>query len=182
MSGTTPNYSWPYPTGTDSPPDVAGAMQALAVAADSTVGTLASGFTTVVSAIGRGAAISNTPGSGTTSSATPANIPAVSSFSFTKKLAGSKLLVAMGLVSFSTAVDTTLGLGVLIAGTDTTITQFRHTTANEYRQAFGVNQITGVAAGAQTIQGRWFRVGGAGTLTLTTVETWLTMVCIEIAA
>ena len=181
MSGVTPNYSWPYPTGTDAPPDVAGDMQALAVAADTTVGTLASGFTTIVSAIGRGAAISNTPSSGTTTSATPANIPGTSSFSFTKKLAGTKLIVAMGLVSFSTAIDTTLGLGALIGGVDTTITQFRHSTANEYRQAFGVNQISGLAAGAYTVQGRWFRVGGAGTLTLTTVETWLTIACLEIA-
>lgn len=182
MSGVTPNYSWPYPTGTDSPPQVANDMQALAVAADATVSTLASGFTTILSAIGRGAAISNTPASGTTASATPANIPGTSSFAFTKKLASSNLIIAMGLVTFSTAVDTTLGLGVLIGGTDTTVTQFRHTTANEYRQAFGINQISGLAAGAYTIQGRWFRVAGAGTVTLTTVETWLTLGCLEVAA
>jgi hypothetical protein len=157
-------------------------MQALAVAADSTVGTLASGFTTITSAIGRGAAISNTAGSGTTTSATPANIAGTSSFAFTKKLAASKLIIAMGLVTSSSAVDTTLGLGVLIGGVDTTVTQFRHTTASEYRQGFGINQISGLAAGAYTVQGRWFRVGGAGTLSTVINETWLTIGCLEIAA
>lgn len=38
MSGTTTNFGWPYPTGTDAPPDVASDMQSLASAADASVG------------------------------------------------------------------------------------------------------------------------------------------------
>lgn len=187
MAGTTPNYAWPYPTGTDGPPNVATAIQNAMTAADATLfgqasaqTTFNSGFATVTAAIGRAAAISNTNTTGSIAVATPTNIPGTSSFSFTKKLAATKLIVAIGLVTDSTAVDTILGLGTLIAGVDTTITQFRHTSASEYRQAFGINQITGVAAGAQTIQARWFRVSGAGTLGVASGVTWLTMACFEV--
>lgn len=106
--------------------------------------------------------------SGTMSSATYVNLPAVSTASFpvTKRSAASGLYVAMKILAFADAGSTGLRLGVLIGGVDYDVALGYYTTANQYLPTVGFAYIAaGLAAGTYTVQPRWRRTTGAGLIT-----------------
>lgn len=112
-------------------------------------------------------------GTDTTTSATYANMAgtgSTTSFSFTKVLTATNLLVTVH-AGFLAATNSAIArFGVLVNGVDTDCCQDIQTTGN-YIGVSGFGIITGLAAGTYTIQGRWRRVGGAGTCTRDT-NTW----------
>jgi hypothetical protein len=182
MSGTTTHYGWPYPTGTDAPPDVAGDMQALASAQDTTLFTFASGYATVLSAIGTYNCISQAVGAGTQASATFANFPGTNTFNITKKLGSSltNLAVRLSLVCFSDVIDTQMRLAVLINGVDNEVAQFRFTPASTYFFIQGEGKVTGLAAATYSVQARWAKSSGSGTLTTASGRSWMSMAAQEV--
>lgn len=171
MSGTTTHWAIPYPTGTDSPPNVASDMQSGFVATD-----------TSIYAVGNAAGITNITGTGTTTSASYASIPAVSSFSFTKASTLTRLRIDASFECFSTATNTNVVLGVLVNGVDHDIVRHTFSPANQVESFSGVLFIAaaGLAAGAYTIQMRWKRTGGAGTVSVDTT-CWISVACQEVS-
>lgn len=155
MSGTTTNWTFPYPTGTDSPPNVASDMQSLATAND-----------TALFAVGNARGLNSIAGTGTTTSAAYANIPAPSSVSFTKRLTVTRLRIDLMFDSFSTAVPTRVWVGVRINGVDTDVSSHSYGAANQYESTTGVTFVSGLAAGVYTVQCRWLRSSGAGTVSV----------------
>lgn len=182
MSGTTPHYSWPFPTGTDSPPNVASDMQSGLTAADATLFAFASGFTTVLSAIGTYNCISQAVGAGTQASATFANFPGTNTFNITKKLGSAltNLAVRLSIVCFSDVIDTQMRLAVLINGVDNEVAQFRFTPASTYFFVQGEAKVTGLAAATYSVQARWAKSSGSGTLTTAAGRSWMSMAAQEV--
>lgn len=127
-----------------------------------------------------GAALSNVTGAGTTTSGSYANLPAVSSFSFTKLGSSTGIIVAVNLLALTTVANTQLGVAVQINGTDYDIGANYIMDANLYRYFAGVNRVSGVPAGTHTIQVRWKRVAGIGTLTVD-ANTYVSASAIEVA-
>lgn len=96
---------------------------------------------------------------------------------FTKKTTNSGLLVFVTVGCFSTGVNTVARIGVETGGADSDISQLEFVTANEPQQLSGVKLLeVGSAPGPYTVQLRWQRVSGAGTLTQTANE----IVCITV--
>jgi len=119
------------------------------------------------------AGISNATGAGTSTSASYANITATpSSFSFTKYGTNSRLRAQIAFDSFSTVLGTKMSVAVQILGTDYELKQHWHTNANLYTAAVSVAYISGLPAGTYTVQVRWSRVSGTGTLT-TDANGWI---------
>ena len=172
MSGTTTHWAIPYATGTDSPPDVASAMQSLATVSD-----------TAIFAVGNVRGISNNGGTGTTTSASYSNVPATSSFSFTKGLTATRLHVNLSIDTFCTAVGggERIAIAVLVSGTDYVVAAHSYGAANQYELASGMVFISGLVAGVYTIQARWQRFNGAGTVSINS-DGWLSMACAEVSA
>lgn len=122
-----------------------------------------------------------TSGTDTTTSASYANLAgtgSVTSFTFNKVLASTRVIVRVeaGWQSITNTANTRFGVNV--AGTDYDCAQGLAQTGQNLLQA-GFAIISGLAAGAYTVQGRWRRVGGAGTPTRTTNE-WLAISAAEI--
>lgn len=106
--------------------------------------------------------------SGTMSSGTYVNLPAVATASFpvTKYSAASELFVTMKILAFADAGSTGLRLGVLINSTDYDVALGYYTAANTYLPTVGFAYIAaGLAAGTYTVQPRWRRTVGAGLIT-----------------
>lgn len=105
-------------------------------------------------------------GAGTVAALGFVNMPVTSSFTFRKQYAATRIKVSMAVDAFSTAVNTVGQYGVLINGVDYPITDLTLNTANNHGQASGFDRVAaGLAAGNYTIQGRWQRTAGAGTVT-----------------
>lgn len=123
-----------------------------------------------------------TSGTDTTVSATFVNIAGtgqVSSFSFTKLEAATRVKVTMSATFVAVTSNVVTTFGVLINGTDTVVCQFAPGTAAS-GSANGVAFISGLAAGTYTVQARWRRTAGSGTPTRTASNDWLTVVCEEV--
>jgi hypothetical protein len=118
------------------------------------------------------AGINTSPaGDNTTTSGTYANFPGTSSFSFTKNAASTKLVVNISLSLWDAANMNTLAkVGVLVNGTDVDCGQFFFSTPASgtelavHRPIACSVVISSVPAGSQTIQVRWSRASGTGTL------------------
>lgn len=101
-------------------------------------------------------------------------------FSFTKLSPLSRLKVEMHWNVFSaTSGNTRAQLGVTCDGgtTDNTVVDIFLTSAADVQSASGTTYISGVPAGVITIQPRWRRVNGAGTVTLSSTEAYFLSVC-----
>lgn len=127
--------------------------------------------------------LNNACGSGTTTSSSYANFPATSSFSFTKQYSSSdtSLKVDLHVTSYATSVTSSVSFGVNINSTDTDVAQLTYNTANNHTQTSGTKVITGLAAGTYTVQIRWKRTGGAGTVTVDGAD-WVSMTVQEVPA
>lgn len=95
---------------------------------------------------------------------------AASSFTFVKLSADTALMVTFGLIFYSNTNTAVARLGVNISsvsgGADYDIVPSYPFGATSQQQCvFMARRITGLAAGTYTVQPRWLRVSGTGTLT-----------------
>lgn len=89
-----------------------------------------------------------------------------SSFTFHKFYDASRIKVRMEIGLYSTQPNTDVRFGVRINGVDYDVCKLYFNTANQHQMVSGTAYIPGgIAAGSYTVQGRWYRLGGAGTLT-----------------
>lgn len=108
----------------------------------------------------------NVSPSGTTTSSSFANIGGSTSVSFTKVDASSRLRVDLHVSCFVTgSVPDVAEFGVLINGTDYAIMKGTISAASIHKTFSGIRLIGGIAAGTYTVQARWRRVSGSGTVT-----------------
>jgi len=121
----------------------------------------------------------HTFGSGTTTSASFSDTPGASSLVFTKLSSTSRLFITAHLNTFSTVGSTKARFAVTVDGgaNDTNIAEAVLSAANSVIGTSGSCILDGVAAGAVTIQLRWRRVSGTGTLTMSTDQTYVITVC-----
>lgn len=122
--------------------------------------------------------INNVGGAGTSTSASYANMAGTSVVNLTKKETATRLFVGAAITSYSTATATTQDTAVAIAGTDYQIMSFSFSTANKQDFQVGYRYISSIAAGAVTVQLRWKRNAGAGTLTTDTFS-WISLFVAE---
>lgn len=119
-------------------------------------------------------------GAGTTTSATYVDLPAPSSLSFTKKYnASTKLIVTVCAGARSNAALTTVRFGVRINGVDTDVAHMEIPDANKHVALSGVTTVTGLLAGTYTVQVRYRRTAGAGTLQVDSND-WLSLAVEEV--
>lgn len=109
--------------------------------------------------------INNACGSSTTTSSSFANLPATSSFSFTKAQSTTKLVVHMHFTAYCTVAASALEVAVQVNSVDYTVAGSTYNTLSSHLQISGVhpNVAPGLAAGVYTIQARWRRASGTGT-------------------
>ena len=127
-------------------------------------------------------AIAVTSGTDATTSATYVNMAgtgATTSFSFTKELTSTRLIVRLEAGWEAATAGTQMRFGVLVSGTDYDCCQSLGNATTTISHAAGFAIISGLAAGAYTIQGRWKRSAGTGTPTRS-VNEWLAISCAEI--
>lgn len=116
-----------------------------------------------------------------TTSASYVNMGAVSSFSFTKYLTATRLLISMDVMFFVTNADTSTRFGVFINGVDYDVVHMGggNISANVNLAAAGsAFAAANLAAGTYTIQARWKRTAGTGSPSRST-NGWLSMFCTE---
>lgn len=126
-------------------------------------------------------AVSNVGVPGTTSSATYVDMPAGTSFSFTKADASTAIAVAMNIVWFTTVGVTAGMFGVRINGVDYDVGKLMINEANTYRQFAGLARVPAgaVPAGTYTVQARWRQHTGTGVLTVST-DSWFAISATEV--
>jgi hypothetical protein len=126
-----------------------------------------------------------TSGSDTRAAGTYANMAgtgSVTSFSLVKALTPTRIRVDVAATFFSSVATSGARFGVLIDGVDYDVCQLRATVAaNEHVTAAGFIYIGAsvVAAGTWTVQGRWLRTEGAGTLSRDSAD-WLAISAREV--
>lgn len=124
--------------------------------------------------------INNVAGASSTTSATFVNLPATSSFSFTKLHTSTRLKAEMHVTCFIATATGGVRFALQIAGTDYDIAGYTFNATADHRQISGTRYLpAGIAAGALTIQGRWRRNGGAGTLNIDAGD-WLSISVAEV--
>ena len=88
------------------------------------------------------------------------------SFTFHKHYDDSRIKVTMQVGCYSDQANTDVRFGVRINGVDYDVCKFYFNTANQHHMTAGTVYVPGgIPAGSYTVQGRWYRLGGAGTLT-----------------
>jgi len=129
-------------------------------------------FETRVSALEAAGAggLNTTSGGGTTTSASYVDVPSSSVTSITKVSSSTHLFVFLRATFYSTSTSTAALFGVGIGGTDYDMGYMFQDTAFLRLPVSGIRIISGIAAGAVTVQGRWKRPSGAGTLTMLTSD------------
>lgn len=162
MAGSTPTYGLPYQTNTDPPngpllgEELAEAVETELARIEGTIPTSETGLK--VSAT-----------SGTMTSGTFVNLPSTttSSFSFTKRATSSSIRIDMGFRAFSASAGSTgLRLAVRINGVDYDVALGYFTTTDQYEAFAGFAYVAaGLAPGTYTVQARWRRSTGTGTIT-----------------
>jgi hypothetical protein len=105
---------------------------------------------------------------GTTASATYANLPGTTSVAFTKKSAATKLVVTINTAMSTTVANTSVRLGINIDSTDYDCVTVHINPPNQHTQMSCTFVISGPTAGAKTVQARWRRTLGTGTLVMDT--------------
>jgi len=121
-------------------------------------------------------------GGDSTTSASYVSMAATSSFSFTKYLSTTSIKIDLHATFAVSAVSTSARFGVLINGVDYDICQMFINEANSRRNSSGsVPVALGLGAGVYTIQARWKRVAGAGTLQRFVTDDWLALCAAEVA-
>jgi hypothetical protein len=169
MSGTTTNFALRYPGSGDAVfPHID--IQNLASDVDGALN----------SHTGYGAgAIATAAGSATTTSTSYVDMPATSSVTVTKKSASTRLKVTMSVSAYLSGSGGTLGFGIKAGGVDYDMLKINYATSpNELLVhkpgPIGVKYVSGLAAGSQTVQGRWKVLAGTGTGNLDSGD-WVTI-------
>lgn len=104
----------------------------------------------------------------------------LSSFTFVKLSTATAIKVEMTITCFcSVATGTVVRFGVQINGSDYDVAQFYFNNTGEHLQVAGVRRIPGIPAGTYTVQPRWYRQAGTGTLATDTSD-WLTVHATEV--
>lgn len=129
-----------------------------------------SGRASTVNENGVGAAAA----SDATSSAAYANLLGTSSFAFTKQDAASRLKVTIHAGGFVSVAGTRPMYGVLLGATDYDVVSQTINVINSHTNISGFSYLTSVPAGAYTVQGRWRRAAGTGSITRNN-EDWLSI-------
>lgn len=105
-------------------------------------------------------------GTGTRTLSNFGTFPGTSSVSFTKYDGDSRLRVDFHVtLYFPTPTPDKAEFSVLISGVDYVIASMPFITSSSHKQCSAVAFIPGIAAGTYTVQVRWRRVSGAGTMT-----------------
>jgi hypothetical protein len=128
-------------------------------------------------------AAATTSGTDTTTSSSYANMAgtgAVTSFSFTKREAGTRIKVTMHCSYSSVTNNAQIAIAARIDGTDYEVAIGATAASGQAKTVSGVAFVSSIAAGTYTVQGRWKRNSGTGTATRTTNNDWLTIVCEEV--
>lgn len=114
-------------------------------------------------------------GAGTTTSSSYANMPATSSVNITKASASTRLRIEFAVTTFVTVASTIVQFGVSVNGTDYDISRLFFNPASTHESCpTGVVYISGLAASVWTVQARWKRISGTGTVT-TDANDWITL-------
>jgi hypothetical protein len=150
------------------------------------VGTIASVSTPHLPSSGSISAIATTGGAlNDSTSNTFVNLGgtgSITSFSFTKRYSDSRIKVDMRASGYCITNLSIPEFGVLINGVDTAMFTLPAMSATSQRQAnSAVKEISGVPAGVHTIQGRWRRSTGTGTIRRDGGD-WLTISALEVSA
>lgn len=126
--------------------------------------------------VSNAAVTATTDSTSSTSFVNMAGTGSVTSISFTKKYASSisKLCVTVVAGLYVSNADTRGTIAVQIAGNDFPVFQTATQAVNEHEQYTSTIYVGGVAAGATTIQARWRRHVGTGSLNRG-VDDWLTI-------
>lgn len=121
------------------------------------------------------------PASDTSTSASYVNLGGTSSFSFTKYHASTRVKIEMTSTSWATVGGTINQFGVNISGGigDYDVCQIYFNPASTHLQAAGFRIVPAFAAGTYTIQGRWRRTTGTGTMSRDAND-WLSICATEI--
>lgn len=125
-----------------------------------------------------------TSGSDTTTSASYVSLAgtgSITSFSFTKQRGDTALLVTMHVTLYATNTANEAMFGVQINSIDYDIVKFYINPATTHHAASGSAFIEGIDAGTYTIQGRWKRTQGTGTLTRDPGD-WLSISALEVVS
>lgn len=118
---------------------------------------------------------------GTVNTLAYANMPAGTSFNFTKQNASSRLLVFMNWACRTGVAVKQVKAAVNINGTDYQITHQEIPVTAQHWQMSNIRLISGVAAGTYTIQGRWSSEDNTTTFTIDTNDVF-SLICWEIPA
>lgn len=124
------------------------------------------------------AGTSNAAVSGTTTSASYVNVPGTSSLAYTKKTSASKLVLTLNVSYWATAANTSTRLGLRVDTTDYDCTNFFFNTNSLHMQVSCTIVLSGISAGSKTIQARWKRMSGTGTLSMDSGD-WTNITVIE---
>jgi hypothetical protein len=109
-----------------------------------------------------------TPPAATTVAAAFANITGATTGTFNKQHPNTDVVCFMSLGVFATAGGTTARYGLNFSGAvgDVTLGQVLLSAASTDNAASAVVRVSGMAVGSYTVTPRWFRSGGAGTVTM----------------
>ncbi len=134
-----------------------------------------------IEALSNESGIANLLSASTTTSATYVNLPTTSSFSFTKLQDATRLRIDIATTAFIATSDAEGRFGVLVNGVDYDLVNWDASTLSDRAGWAGFAYIpaASVPAGVYTVQGRWRRVAGTGTLTVQATD-WLSLSCREI--
>lgn len=126
-----------------------------------------------------------TAGSDTTTSGTFVNLAgtgAQTSFAFTKQFSStfSRIKVEFHATLWVATAVAVGKFAVNINGTDYAVCQLSLPATLSHYQVSGTVYLPGIAAGSYTVQGRWARVSGTGTLTRD-VNDWLSISAEEVS-
>ena len=127
-------------------------------------------------------AAATTSGSDTTTSSSFANLAgtgSVTSFSFTKALTSTRLIVRLEMGWQNATAVSDMSAGVNVNSTDYEVARQSLNTTTNIGYVAGFVIISGLTAGVYTVQGRWKRRSGSGTPTRSSTE-WLAISCAEI--
>lgn len=162
--GATPIYGFPYQELADAPNGpVLGQLLAQAVE------TQLARIDRVYTFSGARAGLNSNAGSGSlTTTAAYANLPAPSSVSFTKQLNTTRLKVDLHVSCIANAINTIAFFGVQVGGADYDVSSFvARGSAGITQMVSGVLYVpAGVTAGILTVQIRWKRTFGTGTVSI----------------
>lgn len=132
--------------------------------------------------VGNKTVLNTAQGAGTTTSATYVDLPATSSLSFTKlyDAAETKLCVSLSVgARITVATFTAVRFGVRINGADYDVAHTEIADLSKHGTMSGEREVTGIPAGTYTVQVRYRRVSGGGTINVDSND-WLSLTVEEV--